>query len=84
MNKGRNADPEKTKHVGEDNPLSIITELDAIRILQWPYGYKGKLVQLARDIGITKEGAQAIRSGYNWKHLFHFHSKFGRKRTKAH
>jgi hypothetical protein len=78
INKGREASVEETKHIGEDNGRAILTEEDVIRVLQWPYSYQGKLWKLAEELQVTKGTVESIRSGRNWKQLYHYHSKFGK------
>lgn len=64
--------------VGEKNPRAIVTEPQVLCILQWPYSYDGELQELANEFDIGMGIIQHIRSGKNWKHLHHLHSKFGR------
>lgn len=54
---------------GTKNPRAKLTEADAIRIINWPTGYTGKLDDLLRELGVCRGTATAIRTGRNWKHL---------------
>jgi hypothetical protein len=65
--KGRNVNP--PIHIGEANPISILTE-DQVKIIknEWE-GYKGQQAALARRFKVHRSTIYAIINGRNWKNI---------------
>jgi len=61
---------------GEKSCQAKLTEAQAIEVLQWFPGCGVRLKYLMYKFGVSGSCVELIRSGRNWKHLYHLHSKF--------
>lgn len=61
---------------GEKHSLAKLTESQAIEVLRWRPGCGEKLKDVAKRLRVSLSAIELIRSGRNWSHLYHLHSRF--------
>lgn len=61
---------------GERHSQAKLTEEQVICVLQWRPGCGQLLRELAAEFRVSITALELVRSGTNWKHLYHLHSKF--------